>query len=145
MDGTGYRRATAQGPGLRAADLLDIQNASGDLSAIPPQGLSGDPLGPHGLRPVGFLFSLGTPTSLRPCGRQSGSSRPCRYALPFLIRGSMQSCSKSPISPSESERPGTPSINSLNPCGLVTAGCFEGRGTGERRPVCSCPKDHNPL
>ena len=56
MEGMGNRRDRERGTGLRAADPLDFQNRSGDLSSIPPQGLSGVPLGPHGSRPVGFFF-----------------------------------------------------------------------------------------
>ena len=39
-------------PGTR----VDRREESGIHLDIPPQGLSGDPLGPHGLRPVGFFF-----------------------------------------------------------------------------------------
>jgi len=60
MEGTGNQRDREWGTGLRVADPLDFQNRSGDLSIIPPQGLSGVPLGPHGLRPVGSFFSGST-------------------------------------------------------------------------------------
>ena len=50
MDGTGPPAAVLPGT------PFDRREGRGVVFSIPPQGLSGDPLGPHGLRPVGFFF-----------------------------------------------------------------------------------------
>ena len=48
----GSRFQTASNPGK----FLDWDLGSLHTFCLPPQGLSGVPLGPHGLRPVGFFF-----------------------------------------------------------------------------------------
>ena len=45
----------------QAANPVDRPEEGRVLLTLPPQGLSGVPLGPHGLRPVGFSFGLPMP------------------------------------------------------------------------------------
>ena len=53
MDGTGSTASVLPGPAVDSP-------AEGRVPLnLPPQGLSGDPLGPHGLRPVGFFICGG--------------------------------------------------------------------------------------